>query len=63
MEAHGVGKAALEQVVVLGCQLLHDVRQACTLSLQEVSHSVKSIKYLDLIDFFRFFHANIATYI
>ncbi len=39
MEAHGVGEAALEEVVVPNRQLLHDVRQAGPLRRGQVRHS------------------------
>ena len=35
---HGVGEAALEEVVIFGCQLLHDICQTQSFSLCQVSH-------------------------
>ena len=43
MEAHGVGKTGLEEVVVLNRQLLHDVGQAVSLLIRQVSHPCNRI--------------------
>ena len=35
---HRVWEAALEEIIVFGCQLLHDVRQTQSFSFCQISH-------------------------